>query len=143
MNMVEDGETHAGASCRYSRGLRYSCSSLKTNESQSVGVSVWQSFVTARKPHSVSHMKGATACKAYLLVHYGAHQVLDSGQRQVTGLQVHRLSGQSDLQQEGHPVERVGGAVDAVSAVGQPSVERPGRRRGRLVRIESVEEGSR
>lgn len=82
--------------------------------------------------------------RPYLLVHYGAHQVLDSGQRQVTGLQVHRLSGQSYLQQEGHPMEGaagVGGAGDAVTAVGQPRVERSGR--ARVVRMERVEEGSR
>lgn len=90
----------------------------------------------------------------YLLVHYGAHQVLDRGQRQVTGLQVDRLSRQSYLQQEGHPMERaagVGGAGDAVTAVGQPRVERPGGarrrrrggRRGWVVRMERVEEGSR
>lgn len=87
----------------------------------------------------------------YLLVHYGAHQVLDSRQRQVTGLQVHRLSGQPYLQQEGHPMEGatgVGGAGNAVAAVGQPCVEwsRRARRRGRgrrVVRMERVEEGSR
>lgn len=87
----------------------------------------------------------------YLLVHYGAHQVLDSRQREVTGLQVHRLSGQPYLQQEGHPMEGatgIGRAGDAVAAVGQPCVERPWRtrrrgRRGRVVRIERVEEGSR
>lgn len=82
------------------------------------------------------------------MVHYGAHQVLDGRQREVAGLQVHRLSGQPYLQQEGHPMERatgIGRAGDAVAAVGQPGVERPWRtrRRGRVVRIERVEEGSR
>lgn len=57
----------------------------------------------------------------YLLVHDGAHQVLDSGQRHVTGLQIHRLSSQSNLQQEGHPMEGATGvsrAGDAVAAIG-------------------------
>lgn len=90
---------------------------------------------------------------SYLLVHYGAHQVLHSRQRQIAGLQVHRLSGQSYLQQEGHPIEGAAGVCrtgDAVAAVGQPSVEGPrrarrrgwGGRQGRVVRMESVEEGS-
>lgn len=87
----------------------------------------------------------------YLLIHYGAHQVLDSRQREVTGLKVHCLSGQSNLQQEGHSMEGaagVGRAGDAVAAVGQPHVDRSGRarprgRRRRAVRIERVEEGSR
>lgn len=90
----------------------------------------WKTFRFRREPH--------------LLVHYGAHQVLDSGQRQVAGLQVHRLSGQSYLQQEGHPMEGatgVGGAGDAVAAVGQPRVEWS--RRGRRGWVERVEEGSR
>ena len=68
----------------------------------------------------------------YLLVHYGANQVLHRRKRKVTGLQVHRLSGQSDLQQEGHSMEGaagVGGAGSAVTTVGQACVERPGRAR--------------
>lgn len=37
----------------------------------------------------------------------------------------------------------VGGAGDAVAAVGQPGVDHSGRRRGWVVRMERVEEGSR
>lgn len=122
MNTVEDCKTHVGASC-------------------------WPStLVTTTQVWIIC--KGIIGrLDPYLLVHYGAHQVLDSGQRQVTGLQVHRLSSQSYLQQEGHPMEGatgVGGAGDAVAAVGQPRVERSGRaRRGWVVRMERVEEGSR
>lgn len=110
-----------------------------------------------RHPIDVSHPfcgELSEMLESYLLVHDGAHQVLDGGQRQVAGLQVHRLSGQADLQQEGHPMEgaaRVGGAGHAVAAVGQPHVDGSGRarrrgqggRRGRVVRMERVEEGSR
>lgn len=84
---------------------------------------------------------------AYLLVNYGTHQVLNSRQREVTGLQVHRLPGQSDLQQEGHPMEGaagVGGTGGAVAAVGEPLVDLSGRSRlGWGERMERVEEGPR
>lgn len=83
----------------------------------------------------------------YLLIHYGAHQVLDSRQREVAGLKVYCLSGQSYLQQEGHSMEGaagVGRAGDTVAAVGQPHVDWSGwARRRRAVRTERVEEGSR
>lgn len=85
--------------------------------------------------------------RAYLLIHYGADQVLDSRQREVAGLKVYCLSGQSYLQQEGHSMKRaagVGRAGDAVAAVGQPHVDRSGRAwRRRAERTERVEEGSR
>ena len=93
-------------------------------------------------------------CLRYLLVDDGAHQVLDGGQRHIPHLQADRLPGESDLEQEGHAMEGapgVGGAGGAVAAVGEPAVEWPGRagrrrrggRRGRVVRMERVDVGSR
>lgn len=67
----------------------------------------------------------------YLLVDYRADQVFDRRQRHVMVLQVHHLSGQANLEEEGHSMERaagVGGAGSAVSVtsvtpVGQAAVE--------------------
>lgn len=85
--------------------------------------------------------------QSYLLINYGAHQVLDCGQWEITGLQVHGLPGQSDLQQEGDPMEGatgVGRTWGAVAPVGEPLVELSRRsRRGWVERMERVQEGPR
>lgn len=67
----------------------------------------------------------------YLLVDYRADQVFDSRQRQVMVLQVHHLSGQANLEEEGHSMEGAAGvsgagsavSVTPVTPVGQAAVE--------------------
>lgn len=85
-----------------------------------------------------THTVREQICKIYLLIHDGADELPDGRQRVVSGVEGHRLPGESDLEQEGDALDGspwVGGAGGRLAAVGQPAAEGGGRagrrRRGR------------
>lgn len=60
----------------------------------------------------------------YLLIDYGADQILDGTECQVVRLQGHHLPGKSDLKEEGDPVKGACGTRNAVIPIGEADAER-------------------